>query len=269
MFLPMSCMSPLTVARIIFLFTEGLSDLFVCLSRGSRKSNAAFIVSALMMSWGRKYSRLTEGTAIAVQVGEPHSRFEHEEDFFTLIYRRVMGPLITEPKWVLTYSHPNALAAPLVFTVCALVSVLLSGRLKDEARRVHQRNLQLESELNALAAQRLAEVKEVETTLLKRISVEQQAIDAEQQKAAAEQAALEHAAQCIAALKHETEQSLQHIAKTTEQRAAEERLAVLAWQERQSCESIALEAARQHREAAEAARLEAMQREQIEAQLLL
>lgn len=57
--------------------------------------------------------------------------------------------LITEPKWVITYSHPDDLAAPLVFTLCALGSGLLSGRLKDEARRVHQRNLQLEALLAA------------------------------------------------------------------------------------------------------------------------
>jgi len=29
----------------------------------------------------------------------PHSRFEHEEDFFTRLYRRVMAPMIAEPKW--------------------------------------------------------------------------------------------------------------------------------------------------------------------------
>jgi two-component system sensor histidine kinase KdpD len=57
--------------------------------------------------------------------------------------------LITEPKWVITYSHPNDLAAPLVFILCALGSGMLSGRLKDEALRVHQRNLQLEVLLEA------------------------------------------------------------------------------------------------------------------------
>jgi two-component system sensor histidine kinase KdpD len=70
--------------------------------------------------------------------------------------------LITEPKWVLTYSHPNDLAAPLVFTLCALVSGLLSGRLKDEAQRVHQRNLQLEALLEASRGmQRARNVAEV------------------------------------------------------------------------------------------------------------
>lgn len=74
--------------------------------------------------------------------------------------------LITEPKWVITYTHPNDLAAPLVFTLCALVSGLLSGRLKDEARRVHQRNLQLEALLEASGGmQRARNASEVASAL--------------------------------------------------------------------------------------------------------
>ncbi|MDE1914523.1 MAG: DUF4118 domain-containing protein [Sphingomonadales bacterium] len=74
--------------------------------------------------------------------------------------------LITEPKWVITYSHPNDLAAPLVFTLSALISGLLSGRLKDEARRVRQRNVQLEALLEASGGmQRARNTHEVATAL--------------------------------------------------------------------------------------------------------
>jgi multidrug efflux pump subunit AcrB len=63
----------------------------------------AFIVtpwaSIRILRWGKKYSSLTEGTASAVEGGESHSHFEHEEDFFTRIYRRVMGPMIADRKW--------------------------------------------------------------------------------------------------------------------------------------------------------------------------
>ena len=63
----------------------------------------AFIVtpwaSIRILRWGKKYSCLTEGTASVVGAGESHSRFEHEEDFFTRLYRRVMGPMIAERKW--------------------------------------------------------------------------------------------------------------------------------------------------------------------------
>ena len=59
----------------------------------------AFIVtpwaSIRILRWGKKYSRLTEGTA---PVGTS-SHFAHEEDFFTRIYRRLMGPMIMQPRW--------------------------------------------------------------------------------------------------------------------------------------------------------------------------
>jgi multidrug efflux pump subunit AcrB len=62
----------------------------------------AFIVtpwaSIRILRWGKKYSSLTERTASAIE-GEPHSRFEHGEDFFTRVYRRVMGPMIARRKW--------------------------------------------------------------------------------------------------------------------------------------------------------------------------
>ena len=63
----------------------------------------AFIVtpwaSIRILRWGKKYSALTEGTASGATEGEAHSRFEHDEDFFTRIYRRVMGPMIAARKW--------------------------------------------------------------------------------------------------------------------------------------------------------------------------
>jgi multidrug efflux pump subunit AcrB len=63
----------------------------------------AFIVtpwaSIRMLRWGRKYSRLTEGTASAAEAGQPHLQSEHLEDFFTRLYRRFMGPLIAQAKW--------------------------------------------------------------------------------------------------------------------------------------------------------------------------
>ncbi len=63
----------------------------------------AFIVtpwaSIRILRWGKKYSSLTEGKVGATQGGESHSGFEHEEDFFTRVYRRVMGPMIEQRKW--------------------------------------------------------------------------------------------------------------------------------------------------------------------------
>jgi multidrug efflux pump subunit AcrB len=59
----------------------------------------AFIVtpwaSIRILRWGKKYSQLTHGTA----PNEPQSHFAHEEDFFTRIYRRLMGPMIAQPRW--------------------------------------------------------------------------------------------------------------------------------------------------------------------------
>jgi multidrug efflux pump subunit AcrB len=59
----------------------------------------AFIVtpwaSIRVLRWGKKYSGLTEATA-PVQASD---RFAHEEDFFTRLYRKVMEPMIAEPRW--------------------------------------------------------------------------------------------------------------------------------------------------------------------------
>jgi multidrug efflux pump subunit AcrB len=63
----------------------------------------AFIVtpwaSVRMLRWGQKYSRLTEGTPTAAEAGHVHLHSEHPEDFFTKLYRRIMGPLIHVAKW--------------------------------------------------------------------------------------------------------------------------------------------------------------------------
>jgi multidrug efflux pump subunit AcrB len=61
----------------------------------------AFIVtpwaSIRILRWGGKYSKLTEG--VAVDDGHKHLASEHAEDFFTILYRRMMGPLIHHTGW--------------------------------------------------------------------------------------------------------------------------------------------------------------------------
>ena len=63
----------------------------------------AFIVtpwaSIRVLGWGRKYRGLAEN---APSTGGHHGSFKHEEDFFTRLYRRIMGPLITQPRagWI-------------------------------------------------------------------------------------------------------------------------------------------------------------------------
>ncbi len=54
--------------------------------------------SIRILRWGKKYSQLTQGTAPNAP-NEPQSHFAHEEDFFTRIYRRLMGPMIAQPRW--------------------------------------------------------------------------------------------------------------------------------------------------------------------------
>jgi multidrug efflux pump subunit AcrB len=60
----------------------------------------AFIVtpwaSIRILRWGKKYAHVTEGNA---SEAAGHSHLEHEEDFFTRLYRRVMNPLIHSAKW--------------------------------------------------------------------------------------------------------------------------------------------------------------------------
>ncbi|MDI1314832.1 efflux RND transporter permease subunit, partial [Prosthecobacter sp.] len=61
----------------------------------------AFIVtpwaSIRILRWGGKYSKLTEG--VAADDGHKHLASEHAEDFFTKLYRRMMGPLIHHTGW--------------------------------------------------------------------------------------------------------------------------------------------------------------------------
>jgi multidrug efflux pump subunit AcrB len=67
----------------------------------------AFIVTPWaairILRWGRKYSRLTEGASGTAEAGKPHSHFEHEEDFFTRLYRRFMEPMIAKARWRLAF----------------------------------------------------------------------------------------------------------------------------------------------------------------------
>jgi multidrug efflux pump subunit AcrB len=66
----------------------------------------AFIVtpwaSIRILRWGTKYSTLTDGTPSAKDL-EHHDASEHPEDFFTKLYRRVMGPLLHHAGWRWTF----------------------------------------------------------------------------------------------------------------------------------------------------------------------
>jgi len=60
----------------------------------------AFIVTPWaairILHWGKKYSKLTQGTAGSARQSGSH---EHPEDYFTRFYRRIMEPLIHSPRW--------------------------------------------------------------------------------------------------------------------------------------------------------------------------
>jgi multidrug efflux pump subunit AcrB len=66
----------------------------------------AFIVtpwaSIRILRWGKKYSTLTNGTPSAKDL-EHHDASEHPEDFFTKLYRRMMGPLLHHTGWRWTF----------------------------------------------------------------------------------------------------------------------------------------------------------------------
>jgi multidrug efflux pump subunit AcrB len=49
-----------------------------------------------ILGWGRKHTQTSE---TAVPDSRPHSHLEHEEDFFTRLYRRFMQPLIARRRW--------------------------------------------------------------------------------------------------------------------------------------------------------------------------
>ena len=61
----------------------------------------AFIVtpwaSIRILRWGKKYS--SAAGKLPDKTAAPHSRFEHEEDIFTRLYRRVMQPMMEKRKW--------------------------------------------------------------------------------------------------------------------------------------------------------------------------
>ena len=82
----------------------------------------AFIVTPWaairILRWGRKYSRLTEGAASGAEGGKPQSHFAHEEDFFTRLYRRFMGPMIAKTRWRLAF-----LAGIVVLLLAAMATV--------------------------------------------------------------------------------------------------------------------------------------------------
>ncbi len=65
----------------------------------------AFIVtpwaSIRILRWGSKYSSLTRGQV--ADPDRPRHSFEHEEDFFTRIYRRMMNPLLNQRAWRYTF----------------------------------------------------------------------------------------------------------------------------------------------------------------------
>jgi multidrug efflux pump subunit AcrB len=50
--------------------------------------------------------------------GKPHSHFAHEEDFFTRLYRRFMGPMIAKARWRLAF-----LAAIVLLLLAAMATV--------------------------------------------------------------------------------------------------------------------------------------------------
>ena len=63
----------------------------------------AFVVtpwaSIRILRWGRKYSCLTEGPACVTEGNQPAPHSAHPEDFFTRLYRRLMGPLLGRRRW--------------------------------------------------------------------------------------------------------------------------------------------------------------------------
>jgi multidrug efflux pump subunit AcrB len=82
----------------------------------------AFIVTPWaairILHWGRKYSRLTVAANAVSQCDKPHSHFEHEENFFTRLYRWFMGPLVAKTRWRLAF-----LAGIIVLLLAAMATV--------------------------------------------------------------------------------------------------------------------------------------------------
>jgi multidrug efflux pump subunit AcrB len=83
----------------------------------------AFVVtpwsSIRILRWGKKYSKLTEGSPPAGDSGH-HLASEHEEDAFTRLYRKMMGPLIAARRW--RYAFLASITV-LLLAACALVGI--------------------------------------------------------------------------------------------------------------------------------------------------
>jgi multidrug efflux pump subunit AcrB len=88
----------------------------------------AFIVtpwaSLRMLRWGKKYSRLTAGPAVRGGASQPPLAFGHPEDVFTRLYRRLMDPLLSSPKWRLLF------LASIVFLLLAAMTLVGLGWVK-------------------------------------------------------------------------------------------------------------------------------------------
>jgi multidrug efflux pump subunit AcrB len=128
----------------------------------------AFVVtpwaSIRILRWGKKYSKLTEGTP-AVTAGGHHSAAEHEEDAFTRLYRRMMGPMIARPKWRHLFL---GLITLLLLGACALVGIgwvkvkMLPFDNKSEFQIILNMPEGSALEKTAQAAREIAEVVRVE-----------------------------------------------------------------------------------------------------------
>ena len=71
-----------------------------------------------ILRWGRKYAHVTDAAPTTAEPAKPHSHFEHEEDFFTRLYRRWMGPMIAKTRWRLLF-----LAGIVVLLLAAMATV--------------------------------------------------------------------------------------------------------------------------------------------------
>lgn len=85
----------------------------------------AFVVtpwaSIRILAWGKKYFRLTSGTAPS----GGHGHFEHGEDFFTRLYRRIMEPLIAQSRarWIFLGGISALLLAAMAIVALGWVKV--------------------------------------------------------------------------------------------------------------------------------------------------
>ena len=128
----------------------------------------AFVVtpwaSIRILRWGKKYSRLTEGTPPAETDGH-HMASEHAEDAFTRLYRRVMGPLIARRRW--SYAFLASITV-LLLVACALVGIgwvkvkMLPFDNKSEFQIILNMPEGSALEQTARAAREIAEVVRVE-----------------------------------------------------------------------------------------------------------